>query len=90
MAKFYGWKETIFSFLIFGENVLLIGLSNAMMVINFLSGINLFSFLPLNPAIYRIGNAPNILCPRCKEVSPHYIANCKLSKVILDFISELI
>ena len=67
MAKFYGWKETIFSFLIFGENVLLIGLSNAMMVINFLSGINLFNFLPLNPAIYRIGNAPNILCPRCKE-----------------------
>ena len=67
MAKLYGWKETIFSVLIFGENVLLIGLSNVMMVIFFLSGINLSIFLPLNPAIYRTGSAPNILCPRCKE-----------------------
>ena len=24
-------------------------------------------FLPLNPAIHRMGNAPNILCSRCKE-----------------------
>ena len=67
MAKLYGWKETIFSVLIFGENVLLTGSSNAMMVIFFLSGMNLSIFLPLNPAIYRIGNELNVLCPRCKE-----------------------
>ena len=67
MTKLYGWKESIFSALIFGENVLLIGLSNAMMFLFFLSGINLSIFLPLNPAIYRIGNAPNTICPRCKE-----------------------
>ena len=67
MAKLFGWEETIFSVLVFGENTLLIGLSDGIMVIFFLSGINLSIFLPLNPAIYRIDNAPNILCPRCKE-----------------------
>ena len=67
MVKLNGWKETIFLVLILGKNLLLIGLSNAMMVAFFLSGINLSIFLPLNPEIYRIGNAPNILCPRCKE-----------------------
>ena len=35
----------------------------SIMVVFFLSGINSFIFLPLNPAIYRIGNAPNILSP---------------------------
>ena len=67
MTKLNGWEETIFSVLILGEDFLLIGLKNAMMVTIFLSGINLSIFLPLNPAIYRIGNAPNILCPTCKE-----------------------
>ena len=67
MAKLFGWEETIFSVLVFGENTLLIGLSDGIMVIFFLSGINLSIFFPLNPAIYRIDNAPNILCPRCKE-----------------------
>ena len=67
MVKLNGWEEAIFSVLIFGENLLLIGLSNAMMVKFFLPGINLSIFLPLNPAICRIGNAPTILCPRCKE-----------------------
>ena len=45
--------------------------------------------LPLNPAIYRVGNAPNILCPRCieqEESQPYFIFYCKLSY----FISELI
>ena len=71
MAKLYGWKETIFSGLIFGENFsliglskALIGLSNALMVIFFLSGIHLFTFLSLNPTINRIGNRRNILCLR--------------------------
>ena len=49
------------------KNVILIGLSYAMMVISFLSGISLSIFLPLNPALYKIVNAPNIQCPRCKE-----------------------
>ena len=51
-----------------------------------------FSLL-LNPAIQRMGNTPNILHPRCREQDeshPHYIFYCKLSKVILDYISELI
>ena len=33
----------------------------------FLYDKNLPIFLSLNPAIYRTGNVPNILCPRCKE-----------------------
>ena len=47
MAKLYGWEENIFSVVIFGETFLLIGLSNAMMVIFFLSDLNLSIFLPL-------------------------------------------
>ena len=42
------------------------GLSNAIVVAFFVSGINLSIFLPLKPAEYRTGNAPNILRPRCK------------------------
>ena len=67
MVKLYGWKETIFSVLISGENFLLTGLSNALMVIFFLSGRNLSIFFQLNSAICRIGNAPNILGLICKE-----------------------
>ena len=40
-----------------------------------------------------MGNTPNILHPRCREQDeshPHYIFYCKLSKVILDCIIELI
>ena len=40
-----------------------------------------------------MGNAPNILNPRCKErkeYHPHFIFYCKLSKTTLDFVSELI
>ena len=40
---------------------------NAIVVVFFLSDINLSVFFPLNPVIYRIGNVPNILHPRCKE-----------------------
>ena len=39
MAKLYGWEETIFSFMKFGKNFILIGSSNAVMVVFFLSGI---------------------------------------------------
>ena len=49
--------------------------------------------LPLNPAIHRLGNTPNIMCPRCKEQKesqPYFIFCCKLSRITLDFISELI
>ena len=40
-----------------------------------------------------MGNAPNILCSRCKEQKepqPYFIFYCKLSKITLDFIGELI
>ena len=51
-----------------------------------------FSLL-LNPAIERMGKTPNILHPRRMEQvesQPHFIFYCKLSKVTLDNISELI
>ena len=64
-----------------GEN-LQIGLRNAIRAVFFLSGVDLFIFLHLNPAIYKIGNAPIILCSRCKEQdeshSPFYL-------LLLDF-----
>ena len=47
----------------------------------------------LNPAIQRMGNTPNILSPRCREQDksqPHFILYCKLSKITLGYISELI
>ena len=40
-----------------------------------------------------MGNTPNILCPRCKEQKEsqnYFIFYCKLSKITLDLISELI
>ena len=40
MAKHNGWKETIFSVLIPGENFSLIGLSNTIMVAYVLSGLS--------------------------------------------------
>ena len=47
--------------------------------------------LPLNPATHRMGNTSNILYPRCKEQKEsHPIFYCKLSKINLDFTSELI
>ena len=51
-----------------------------------------FSVL-LNRAIERMDNTPNILHPRGMEQvesQPHFISYCKLSKVNLDYISELI
>ena len=54
---------------------------------------NKFIHFPLlKPVIYRIGNAPNILYPRCKgldETHPDLTLYWKLSKVTLDYISEL-
>ena len=50
-------------------------------------------FYPLlNPAIQRMCNTLNILCPRCREQDeshPHFIFYCKLSYVTPDYISEL-
>ena len=40
-----------------------------------------------------MGNTPNVLCPRCREQDEshsHFLFYCKLSKVTLDYISELI
>ena len=61
---------------------------------NFVSGTNVpIHFSPyLNPAIHRMGNAPNISCPGCKkqeESLPHFTFYCKLSKTTPDFMSEL-
>ena len=54
----------------------------------------LIHFSPLlNPAIQRMGNTLNNLCPRCREQNefhPHLTFYCKLTKVIPDYISELI
>ena len=47
----------------------------------------------LSPALHRIGNNPNSLCPRCKEREeshPHFIFHCRLSQVTLGFINKLI
>ena len=51
-------------------------------------------FLPLNPAIHRMGNAPKILFPRCREQEksqPHFrfFLDAR-SKITLEFISKLI
>ena len=51
-----------------------------------------FSLL-LNSAIQRMSNTHNNLYPRCMEQDeshPHFIFYCKLSKVTLGYISELI
>ena len=89
MAKLYGWKQTIFSVLIFEELFLLIGLSNALMLIFFLSGINLSIFLSTIDfiPIHFNANAPNILCPKCKEQDGSqpilsFIVNCPKSLII--------
>ena len=40
-----------------------------------------------------MGNKPSTLCPRCKEQKesqPYFMFYCKLSRITLDFISELI
>ena len=61
-------RKTIFSVLISGVNLLLIGLRKAWMdryICSILYKLIHF-FLPLNPAIHRMDNASNILCPRCK------------------------
>ena len=49
------------------EKTFQIGLSNAIIVAIYLSGINLSIFIPWNHVIYWIGNVPNIMCPRHKE-----------------------
>ena len=56
---------------------------------------NLSIFLPLNPAIYRIGThqISNILCTRCKEQNEsHYDFTfyCKLFEITPDYIGEVI
>ena len=84
-------KYPIFSVLIFGVKILLIGLRNALIdswYIFYL--IKNYSFLS-NPVIQEMDKAPNILCPRCKEEEgsqSYFIFHCKLSKITPDFICE--
>ena len=50
-------------------------------------------FFPLNPATHRMGNTTNIECRRCKkqkDSQPYFTSFRRLSKITLDFISELI
>ena len=92
MVKRNGWEETTFAVLILEEILLLIGFPNAIMVAFFLFGINSSILLPLSPAIFRIGNAANILCPKCKDQDEsrpnlsltHFNFNCKTSEINLD------
>ena len=59
----------MFSVLISGVKLLLISLRNAPMdsyIFSILYKLIHFS-LPLNPAIHRMGNKSNILCPECKK-----------------------
>ena len=45
----------------------------------------IYFYLPLNSAICRMENAPNILCSKCKEQEesqPSLIFHCKLSKLL--------
>ena len=55
--------------------------------------------LPLNPAIHRMGNEPNLLCLRFEKalfsilnpsLNPFFLFYWKFSKITLDFISELV
>ena len=87
-------KNTIFSVAISRVRLLRIGLRDALMdsyIFSILYKFVHFS-LPLNPTIQRMGNARNILCLRCKkqkESQLYFISYCKLSRITLDFISEL-
>ena len=82
----------MFSILISGVNLLLIGLRNALInsyIFSILYKLIHFSF-PLNPEIHRMGSAPNILCPRSieqKESQPFFIIYCKFSKITLDLVN---
>ena len=89
MAKHNEWKEIIFSVLILGEQFSLICLSNIILVVLFVYSIDFSISLPLNPAIYRIGNAPKILFSKSEEQNeslpfPHFIFYGKISKITLD------
>ena len=64
---------------------------NTLVDIYFLSGIH-FS-LPLNTAVHWMGNTLTILCSqmlRTRRFSTSFYIFCKLSKITLEFISELI
>ena len=86
-------RNTKFSVLISGVKLLLIGLRNVLMgkyINSFLYKL-IYFLLPLNPAIHRMGNTLNVLCPRCKEQKnshPYFIFHWKLSKIALDFIHQ--
>ena len=85
----------MFSALISRLKLLLIVLSIALMdsyIFPILHKLIYFS-LPLKLVINRMDNTPNSLCPRCKEQKEserHFIFYFRLSKISLNFISELI
>ena len=61
-------------------------------IFSFLYKLIIFS-LPLSPVIHRMGNTSNIMRRKCKEQKysqPCFIFYYKLSKITLDYVSELI
>ena len=88
-------KDTIFSVLISGLKNFMNGLRNTLTdkYVLFIWYKHIYFSLPLNPAIHRMGNTPNILCPRCKgqeESKPCFTFFVSFPKLLWDFISELI
>ena len=91
--SFYGQtslNNTIFSVLILGVKIFVVGWRNALLDSSYLYipiWYKLISFyFLLNLTIYRMGNAPNILCPIWKEQKQsqsYFISYCKLSKITL-------
>ena len=61
------------------------------MVLFFLSGINLPIFIPLNPAIYRVGNAKKFCFPVVRNkmsLTPHPPPPPPIPTPILPFIAD--
>ena len=81
-------RNTVFSVLISGVKILLIGLRNAVIDSYIFSTLykRFYFSLPLNPAIHRMGITPYILWPICKEQKSfkpiwYFIAGSSLSKL---------
>ena len=48
--------------------------------------------VPSNPAIHRMDNAPNIVCPRCKEqeeTEPYFIFYCNIKITLRKLLSKI-
>ena len=80
-------KDTIFSVLVSGVKLFVVGWRNGLMD-SYIFSIwykRIYFSLPLNLAIHRMDNASNILCLSCKEQESrsYFIFYCKLSTLRL-------